>query len=143
MSAINTSVTAIVTALQATPAIATEVARVRLRPVAKNVATCIVVRPVQAQALDMDVSPGYPIAWDAAIAIDCYARSKTGQDADSVLDPLVSAVYERLMQDPTLAGQVIRLMPQALSYDFDVDGEQTACATFTFIARQRVAGATF
>jgi hypothetical protein len=55
----------------------------------------------------------------------------------------VSTVYAKLMADPTLAGAVIALQPQSVSYDFDADGENTVCATFVFTARQRVAAATF
>ena len=46
------------------------------------------------------------------------------------------------MADPTLAGAAARIDPVSLAYDFDVDGEQTACATIVFSIRLLPAGIT-
>lgn len=142
MSIINTAITAVVAALGTAPAVA-NVSRVRLRPVSSSTSTAVVVRPVDSQVLEASVLSSQPITWDTRIGVECYARAMTGQAPDVAVDALVSTVYAKLMADPTLAGAVIALQPQSLSYDFDADGENTVCATFVFTARQRVAAATF
>lgn len=143
MSIINTAVSAVMSALSASPAVAAQVERVRLRSLSASSTTAVIVRPIVSEVLEGEMTSGYPISWNTAIAVECYARSTRPVAADASVDALVSAVYSRLMDDPTLGGSVITLQPQNVAYDFDVDGEQTACATFTFIARQRTVGATF
>ena len=59
------------------------------------------------------------------------------------VDPLVQSVYARLMADVTLGGAVNLLEPQDINFDFDVDGEQTACATLVFTFRQIAAPGIF
>jgi len=98
---------------------------------------------MQTEVLQTEALAGFPISWNTAFAVDCYARSTSQVAADASIDELVTSVYRRLMDDPTLGGAVVVLQPQMLSYDFDVDGEQTACATFVFLARQRTTGANF
>lgn len=143
MSLVNTAVTAIVALLQAAPAVAPVVGRVRMRPMAQSGTTQVVVRPVDTQVQEASMTSGYPITWDTRLGVECYARAAAGQAPDVAVDSLVEAVYARLMADPTLAGAVIQLQPQALAYDFDADGENTVCATFVFTARQRSTLNTF
>lgn len=137
MSLVNTAVTAIVALLQAAPAVAPVVGRVRMRPMAQSGTTQVVVRPVDSQVQEASMTSGYPITWDTRLGVECYARAAAGQAPDVAVDSLVEAVYARLMADPTLGGAVIQLQPQALSYDFDADGDNTVCATFILSARQR------
>lgn len=143
MTIVADAVSAVMAALSASPAIAAQVERVRLRPLSASSTTAVVVRPLASEALESEMMSGYPISWQTAIAIECYARSSRPVTADASVDALITAVYGRLMADPTLAGAAIVLQPQGVSYDFDVDGEQTACATFVFLARQRTTGANF
>ena len=143
MSLVNTAVTAIVALLQAAPAVAPVVGRVRMRPMAQSGTTQVVVRPVDTQVQEASMTSGYPNSWDTRLGVECYARAAAGQAPDVAVDSLVEAVYSRLMANPTLAGAVIQLQPQALGYDFDADGETTVCATFVFTARQRSTLNTF
>lgn len=143
MSLVNTAVTAIVALLQASPAVAPVVGRVRMRPMAQSGTTQVVVRPVDTQVQEASITSGYPITWDTRLGVECYARAAVGQAPDVAVDALVAAVYARLMLDPSLGGAVNVLQPQALSYDFDADGENTACATFVFSARQQSVGNNF
>lgn len=140
---ISTAVGAIVAALTAGTPVASQVARVRLRPLAAAQAQAVVVRPLQTDASVSSLSPDLPVSWTSAISVECYARTSAATTPDLAVDSLVEAVYARLLADPTLGGVVISLQPQSMSWDFDADGEQTACATLVFQALQRTAGATF
>lgn len=139
---VNTAVTAMVAALQSAPAVASSVARVRLRPQAQATTQAVVVRPLQSQAGDADVPMGYPVSWTTTIAVECYARSTAATSPDVAVDALVESTYARLVQDPTLSGAVITLQLQEISYDFDADGDQTTCATLVFQTLQRVTAGT-
>ena len=142
MTLVNTAVTAMVAALQSAPAVAPNVARVRLRPQAQATTQAVVVRPLQSQAGDTDVPMGYPVSWTSTIAVECYARSTAATSPDVAVDALVAATYARLVQDPTLGGAVITLQLQEISYDFDADGDKTTCATLVFQTLQRATAGT-
>jgi hypothetical protein len=142
MSHVNTLVTAVLAALNSPTPVASQVARVRLRPVAQATAQAVVVRPLQSNVSDVSDLPGYPVSWTTAVAVECYARSGVATAPDAVVDALLEAVYARLMADATLGGAVISLQPGSINFDFDIDGEQTTCATFVFNAFQHAAGAT-
>lgn len=142
MSLVNTTITAVVAALQAAPALP-NVARVRLRPVSAASSTAIVVRPAEASVSEASMTSGQVVSWDLIIGVECYARATAAQAPDVAVDATVEAVYARLMADPTLAGAVLQLQPRAVSYDFDADGENTVCATLLFSARLRAPLNTF
>jgi hypothetical protein len=142
-SLVNTAVTAVVASLQSGTPVCSQIARVRLRPVAQATALAVVVRPIQTQVAEAAMAPGYPVSWTTTIAIECYARAGSSTPPDIAVDALLEAVYARLMADPTLGGAVLALQPQDLSYDFDADSDQTTCATLVFNARQKTAGTTF
>lgn len=138
----SATVAAIVAALGAGTPVATQIARARLRPLARAQAQAVVVRPLQADVAEASLIPGQPVSWATAIAVECYARSSaTATTADVAIDPLLEAVYARLMADPTLGGVCLGLQPQSIAWDFDADGEQTTCATLIFNARHRSPGA--
>ena len=142
MSHVNTLVTALVAALNTPTPVTASINRVRLRPLAKETALAVVVRPLQSDVAEASLSPGYPVSWTTAVAVDCYARSGTSTAPDAAVDALVDAVYARLMADTTLGSAVVALQPGSIGYDFDADGEQTTCATLVFNARHRTAGST-
>lgn len=141
-SFINTTVTAIMAALQSAPAVAAQVGRVRLRPLAQSATQAVVVRPLHTQVTEAGLMPGMPISWTSTIAVECYARSGATLAPDVAVDPLIAAVYARLMTDPTLGGVVLGIQPQEISYDFDADIDQTTCVTLSFSTRHRANGAT-
>jgi len=143
---INTAVTAVVASLQSGTPVATQIARVRLRPIAQGAQQAIVVRPspgTTAVVLEAALSPGYPVSWGITVVVECYQRVPAGVDPDTAVDPLLEATYARLMTDPTLGGVLLALQPQTVSLDFDADAEQTACATLVFQARLRGGQSTF
>ena len=139
---VSQAVAAIVAALNAGTPVAPQVARVRLRPLAATATTAVVVRPLNSEVSEMALIPGHPVSWATSISVECYARSSAATAPDAAVDSLVEAVYARLMADTTLGGVVVAVQPQSISWDFDVDGEQTTCATLVFTTRHRSPGAT-
>ena len=136
-SLVNTAVTAIIASLSSGTPVASQIGRVSLRPVAAAQAQSVVVRPMHSEVAQSALAPGYPVSWTTAIAVECYARCAADQSPDVAVDPLIEAVYARLMADPTLGNAVLALQPQNVAFDFDSDGDRTVCATFTFTVRQR------
>lgn len=142
MTMINSAVSAIVSALQAAPAVSTRVERVRLRALPTSAQNAVVVRPLGSDVQDAELPTGYPYVWNTAIAVECYARVPQGSAPDATVDSLVSSVYGRLMNDPTLSGDVVVLQPQSIQYEYDVNDEPIVCAILTINARQKTAGAS-
>ena len=132
---VSAAVGAIVAALQQVPAVAPNIGRVRLRPWSAEQSSAVAVRPLSAGRGESQIGFAGPDVWAVRIGVECYAKAAPGTAPDVAVDALTQAVYARLMADPTLAG-VVRggLDPVSLSYDFDADAEQTACAVFTFTA---------
>jgi hypothetical protein len=94
-----------------------------------------VVRPIDAEPSDATVmATGQPISWMARVAIECYAKAPAGTAPDAAVDALLTAVYARLVSDPTLGGATRQIQPAGLTYEFDAEAEQVVCATFTFFA---------
>lgn len=142
-SCVSASVAAVVAALQAAPAVASQVARVRLRPWSEATATAVAVLPVSAERVEAQWGYSGPDVWAVRIGVECYARAPAGTAPDVAVDAVIQAVYARLMADPTLAGAIPGgLEPQGLTYDFDADGEQTAAGVLQFIGRV-TSGPTF
>lgn len=142
MSMVNDMVTAVVDALKAAPAVSTRVERVRLRALPASAGTAVVVRPLGSDVQDAELLTGHPYVWTTSLAVECYARAPQGTAPDVAVDALLDAVYARLLQDPTLGGAVAVLQPQAIAYDYDVDGENVVCATLQINARQMTVGAS-
>jgi hypothetical protein len=121
---------ALVALLQAGTPVAQAIFRARVRPLSADTASAVVVR-VQTATITPSVIAGGPMDITTQIAIECYVRSRTGTDPDVAVDALLSATYARVLADTTLGGLATDVLPQAISYDFDADGEQTTCATLT------------
>ena len=136
------AVTAITEALQRAPAVCAQVGRVSLRPIAQAAQKAVVVRPLQSESGGASQYTGQPITWTTSIAVECYARSTGSASPDEAVDTLLESVYARLMADITLSGAVLDLDPQQVVYDFDADGDKTACATVVFKTLQRATAGT-
>jgi hypothetical protein len=142
MSHINLLVTAMVAKLNEAPPVCSEVGRVRLRPLSKESALAVVVRPMQSEVGEVSLMPSQPASWITAVAVEVYARSGTATPPDAAVDGLMDLVFERLMADTTLGGAVRYLKPEKIEFDFDIDGEQTSCATLQFSAQHASLGLT-
>lgn len=140
---VSTTVAAIVAALSSGTPVAPQIARVRKRPLAATATQAVAVRPMSVEPGPEQTYPlGQPVSWTSAISVECYARSSAATTPDVAVDSLVESVHARLMADPTLGGVLIGLRVQSITWDFDVDGEQTTCAAIVFVARHRANGAT-
>lgn len=142
-SIVSAAVGAIVAVLSSGTPVAPQVARVRLRPLSATQSLAVVVRPLQSEAAVYSQSPDLPVSWTSAISVECYARTSAATTPDVAVDSLVEAVYARLMADTTLGGAVISLAPQSITWDFDADGEQTACVALVFQTLQCTQGPAF
>lgn len=135
------AVQAMVATLQAAPAVAPKVYRTRLRPLSQQDSTAVVVRLAGSDP-DTSVGQGAVMVWGTAVTVECYARGNTLAPADEAVDDLLARVYTRLQQDPSLGGVAGGVTPHSLSVDYDVDGDQTACATVTLLVRHASAPAS-
>lgn len=110
--------------------------RNRSRVVPAQMPTAIAVH-LQAARREASAGVNAWALWQTALTVECYARSRVGLDVEDALDQLLSAAIAALEADRTLGGVVGDLQLTALDWDFDTDGEKTACATATFTVRHR------
>ena len=134
-SLLNAAATAIVASLSSATPVCASITRVKLSPVSQATPLALVVRPLRADPLERNLS-GVPISWAVHVECEAYARASGATSPDQAVDPLVLAVYQRLTLDPTLGGACVGLKPEAVTYDFDADGDKTVCATLNFIVYQ-------
>lgn len=137
MTAFGSIVAAIAAQLQDAPAVSAQVHRARLKPVAAQHDTAVVVRIRSSSAERFAILNG-PCDWDTAIDVECYARSNT-LSPDAAADALLAAVWARLAADPTLDGLVMDLNPTSLEYDLAGEADQMACVTLTLKVLHRTA----
>jgi len=106
--------------------------RGRIKPLAAEHSTAIVVRILQAPAQAMLV--GGPVQWESLIAVDCMARAAVGVDPEDAVDPLLADVYARLITAGRISAGVMDTGANpAIEWDFgDAD---TAFATATLTLR--------
>ena len=123
---------AMITALGTPTAVSAQIYRARMRELAAEHANAVVVRVLSSTA-ERSTMKGGNTDWSSQIAVECYARSNTSTAPDLALDALWAAVYARLMANSLLGGLLLDEMycTQA-AYDFDIDGQHTACLTSTW-----------
>jgi len=128
---------AMVTALGSGTPVSAQIYRARLRPLAAQHTNAVVVRVLSSTPARAAIQGG-PMDWDSQIAVECYVRSATSTAPDLALDSLWAATYARLMANSLLGGllQAELNCTQAV-YDFDIDGENTACLSSTWQAAHR------
>ena len=128
---------AMVTALGTPTAVSAQIYRARLRPLAAQHTDAVVVRVLSSTPVRAAIQDG-PMDWDSQIAVECYVRSATSTAPDLALDSLWAAVYARLMANSLLGGLLqTELNCTQATYDFDIDGEHTACLVSTWQANHR------
>ncbi|QTW18187.1 hypothetical protein [Comamonas kerstersii] len=115
--------------------------RNRSRVVPKDMPTAVVVRSGQAEG-ETPAGMGSSSQWQLVLAVECYARARVGVDVEDALDDVLVAVSDALTADRTLGGVVADVAPVGVHWEFDVDGEKTACATVTYIVQQFSAAAS-
>lgn len=108
----------------------------RSRVVPQQMPTAIAVH-LQASRREPSAGVNAWALWQTALTVECYARQRVGVEAEEAIDQLLSAAIAALEADRTLDGVVGDLQLAGLDWDFDADGEKTACATATFTVRHR------
>lgn len=133
-------VTAVVAVLSAGTPVSPNIFRARMRPIAAQHDTAVVVRLGPALPERGDIG-GAPVDFTTALAVECYARSAT-TTPDLAADALLEAVYARLMADPSLGGTVMDINLTGIDPDFDEAIEKTACITLQLSVRHRASSTT-
>lgn len=113
----------------------------RARVVPKDMATAVVVRASQAEG-QTPAGAYSSNQWQLILAVECYARARAGVELEDALDELLLATTDAIAADRNLGGVVADIVPAGVQWEFDVDGEKTACATVTFIVQQFTAAAS-
>jgi len=125
--------------LQASPPVAPQIYRNRLRVVPTEVEQSLVVR-MDKSSPALTAIAGAPIDWTSNFAVDCYLRADSDEEADEQVAPLMNSVFGRLLQpDPALDALDIYIEPGPIEWDFVATGENLVCATLLFTALQRTA----
>ena len=107
----------------------------RLRPIAAEASTAIVVR------LDVAEGSEYVIGcvdWATPYAVECYARAAPGADPAVAVDTLLCDVWARLgaLTYEAAGGAEINLAPR-IDWQFDETDTALACAVVRVTARHR------
>jgi hypothetical protein len=124
-----------VTALSAGTPVSPHISRARIKPLAAEWATAVVVRLQESQFERLAIF-GAPINTDTLVVVECYARS-TSLSPDLAVDALMQDAYARLAADPTLGGTVADCQLQAINFDFDHEQDRMGCALMTYLIRHR------
>ena len=106
----------------------------RLRPIAANQPSAIVVRLDQAQGTEMVLGS---VDWSTAYAVECYARAATGADPAAAVDALLADAWARLAAlDFTALDAVISINPQ-IDWQYDDAETPVVCAVMRLTAQHR------
>jgi hypothetical protein len=106
----------------------------RLRPIAANQASAIVVRLDQAQGTEMVLGS---VDWSTAYAVECYARAATGTDPAVAVDALLADAWARMAAlDFTALDAVISINPQ-IDWQYDDAETPVVCAVMRLTAQHR------
>lgn len=124
--------------LLAAPPVAQVVSRRTSRPVDIDVDTVVRVRLGPSRGAAMALSGGAPVDWDLTLITDCMARTGAALAPDQAVDPVVVAVYARLLADTTLAAAGYHVMPEfAIQPDQEELDERIGQASVIFTVRCR------
>lgn len=132
---------AMVTALQAAPAVCAQVHRERVRPGAADWTEMVVIRVESADLEPLGIR-GAPINVDTRIAVEMTAKGSTSTAPEAALDALLGRVYARLAQDTTLGGLVGDLVPEGISYEYEAAADPIGSAVLTYRAVHQVGAGT-
>lgn len=101
--------------------------RSRVHPADEKALPAITVKPIS----DQENEVAFGLFRDALVVE--VNVSAAGVVADTVVDPLVSAVRTKLMEDRTLAGLVQDIVPQQVKFEFFPANRPICEAFYTFL----------
>ena len=126
---------AIIAALQITPAIADTIYRARDRQVPEQDDSAINVQ-YEGGIPSPGAILGAPVDWTSKFSIECFARTTSGS-ADLAVDPLIEGVYARLAADTTLGGLVDDICVPMIEADYSTEGKKTGWVRMTYAILHR------
>jgi len=128
-------VSAIIDALKASPPVCPLIDRARSTLIPEAADKAVSVQWDGAQPDSATIS-GAPIDWETRITVEVFASS-VKESGDLAVDPLLSAVAQRLGQDTTLGGLIADLRIAGLEAENDAKGKKTGWVRLTYIADHR------
>ena len=139
-SAFSAITAALVATLGATPAVSTNIFRARARQLAEEHADAINVQ-FDSSVPQAGAIHGAPVDWVSTFTVECFARS-VAMSGDLAVDPIVLAVYNRIMADTTLGGLVTDINPPSIEAEYATAGEKTGWMNMTFQILHRTSSLT-
>lgn len=116
--------------------------RNRSRVIPKEMPTAVVVR-LRTSRSEAAAGVNKWVVWQTLMDVELYARARVGVDVEDALDALLIDASAALLADATLGGVVAGLQAAGVDWDYDVDGEKTACATVSVVVHQAASSASF
>lgn len=116
--------TRITTVLGGITGIGGRVYRSRVEPIIRGQSPAVVVEPVQDTAEQTTMAT---LDWTLGVRVTVYCR---GAVPDQLADPIVAQIHDLLMQDTTLQGYAIDILPVAANFEIleaDQDAGVVAC----------------
>jgi hypothetical protein len=109
----------ITTILAATAGVSGRVYRSRVEPIIRGQSPAIVVEPVSDQAEQTTLAT---LNWSLVVRVTVFTR---GAVPDQLADPVVASVYDLIMQDTTLNGYAIDVLPIGTQFEM-IEADQAA-----------------
>lgn len=109
----------VTTLLATVPGVGGRVYRSRVEPLVRGQSPAIVVEPISDQAQQTTLAT---LDWAMQVRVTVYCR---GAIPDQLADPIVASVYSLLMQDTTLNGYCIDLIPTGVQFEM-IEADQAA-----------------
>lgn len=139
-TAFSKIVTAVIDALNASPAVCGRVDRARVTEVPEQDTEAVTVQWEQAMAAQGGIR-GAPIDWTSRITVEAFARS-VRDSGDVAVDPLLERIFARLAEDSTLGGLIGDLMIVGIEAENSAEGKKTGWVRLTYIADHRTNNST-
>lgn len=125
-------VRAIVAALKAVPVLADgKVVAHRRRPMAQQTERQVFVYLEESLAQRGEIR-GAPFDWRTRVRVECVARDVPGAMAEDVADALMAQAYARVMQDTTLGGLALDVIPEGAAWTGDEADTTLSAAQLIF-----------
>lgn len=109
----------ITTVLASTSGVSGRVYRSRVEPIIRGQSPAIVVEPISDQA---DQTTLATLDWSLTVRVTVFTR---GAIPDQLADPIVAAAYDLIMQDTTLNGYAIDVLPIGTQFEM-IEADQAA-----------------
>lgn len=117
--------------LAGTSLVGTRIYRSRLEPFARDEFPALVVEPTSDSAEQTTLQT---LDWTLGVRISIFVR---GSVPDSLADPIVTDVHSKLMNDPTLQGYAIDILPTTVGFDMTEGDQPIGVIACDYVVRYR------